>query len=41
MNRFLQSTRRALAEGGLTYELARTDEPPHQPLLRRLSGRKV
>lgn len=40
MNRFLEGTRRALADGGLTYELARTDEPPHQPLIRRLSGRK-
>ena len=41
MNRFLEGTRRALAEGGLAYELARTDEPPHQPLIRQLSGRKA
>ena len=41
MSRFLESTRRALAEGGLNYELARTDEPPHQPLIRQLSGRKA
>jgi uncharacterized protein (DUF58 family) len=41
MDRFLEGTRRALAEGGLAYELARTDEPPHQPLIRQLSGRKA
>jgi uncharacterized protein (DUF58 family) len=41
MNQFLEGTRRALAEGGLAYELARTDEPPHQPLIRQLSGRKA
>ncbi len=40
MDRFLAQNRRALAEAGLAYELARTDEPPHQPLLRHLAGRK-
>jgi uncharacterized protein (DUF58 family) len=39
MSAFLDTTRRALSEGGLTYELARTDEPPHQPLIRQLSNR--
>ncbi len=41
LGRFLEGTRRALAEHGLSYELCRTDEPPHQPLLRRLAARRV
>lgn len=41
MHAFLDGTRRALSEGGLVYELARTDEPPHQPLIRLLSGRSL
>lgn len=41
MQSFLDTTRRSLAEGGITHELARTDEPPHQPLLRWLSGRRA
>ena len=41
MQSFLENTRRALAEGGLAYEPVRTDEPPHQPLLRQLSGRRL
>ena len=41
MQTFLDTTRRALAESGITHELARTDEPPHQPLLRWLSGRRA
>lgn len=41
MQSFLDTTRRTLAEAGITHELARTDEPPHQPLLRWLSGRRV
>ena len=40
MRAFLDTTRRALSEGGLTYELVRTDEPPHQPLIRQLSNRR-
>jgi uncharacterized protein (DUF58 family) len=41
MNGFLDGTRRALAEGNIAYDLARTDEPPHQPLLRHLSSRRA
>ncbi len=37
MRRFLDSNRRALAGAGLRYELVRTDEPPHQALLRYLT----
>jgi uncharacterized protein (DUF58 family) len=37
MRRFLESNRRALADAGLRYELVRTDEPPHQALLRYLT----
>ncbi len=40
MNSFLAQTSRALAEGGLAYALVRTDEPPHQPLIRQLSSRR-
>ena len=39
MQQFLVLTRRALTESGLVYELTRTDEPFHQPLLRLLSKR--
>jgi uncharacterized protein (DUF58 family) len=39
MERFLEQTRRNLAEGTVGYQLAPTDEPPSQPLLRALSGR--
>ncbi len=38
---FLDTTRRALSDGGIAYELVRTDEPPHQPLIRQLSGRRM
>ena len=38
---FLAKTRRALAEGDMHYQLARIDEPPHQPLLRYLATRKA
>jgi uncharacterized protein (DUF58 family) len=38
---FLDTTRRALSDGGIAYELVRTDEPPHQPLIRQLSGRRT
>jgi uncharacterized protein (DUF58 family) len=41
LGRFLASTRRALAGRGLAYELCRTDEAPHEPLLRRLSRRRA
>jgi uncharacterized protein (DUF58 family) len=41
MRVFLDGTRRALAEGGLAYEQVRTDEPPHQPLIRQLSGHRT
>jgi uncharacterized protein (DUF58 family) len=40
LGRFLRETRRALSNPGLTYELVRTDEPPHQPLIRHLSARR-
>jgi len=41
MRIFLEGTQRALAEGGLNYELVVTDEPPHLPLIRQLSGRRA
>lgn len=37
LGRFLSQTRRALAGAGLRYELARTDEQAHKPLLRHLT----
>lgn len=40
LDRFLAQSQRALAEAGLAYQLVRTDEPPHQPLLRYLAGRQ-
>ncbi len=39
MQAFLAASRRALSDAGLSYELVRTDEPPHQPLLRHLANR--
>jgi len=39
MQTFLAANRRALSDSGLSYELVRTDEPPHQPLLRHLASR--
>jgi uncharacterized protein (DUF58 family) len=41
MSKFLANTRRVLAESGLAYEMAPTNEPPHQVLLRQLSNRKI
>jgi uncharacterized protein (DUF58 family) len=41
LQRFLEDTRRALAGQGLGFELCRSDEQPHQPLLRRLSRRRL
>ncbi|MBN2493300.1 MAG: DUF58 domain-containing protein [Deltaproteobacteria bacterium] len=38
---FMDQTRRSLAEAGMCYELVRTDEPPHQPLIRHLTRRKA
>jgi hypothetical protein len=40
LQRFCDQNRRALAGGGLAYEPVRTDEPPHQPLLRHLTKRQ-
>ena len=39
MREFLNRSSRQLSDSGLSYELVRTDEPPHQPLLRFLSSR--
>ena len=39
MKKFLKNTSRELSDSGLSYELVRTDEPPHQPLLRFLLSR--
>ncbi|MBW2702166.1 MAG: DUF58 domain-containing protein [Deltaproteobacteria bacterium] len=41
MTEFLSHTKRALAEGRMAYQLARTDEPLHQPLLRHLTAPKA
>ena len=41
MEALLTNTRRALAEGGLAYEQAITNEPPHQVLIRQLSTRRA
>jgi len=40
MNQFLGGIRRALSEGDIAYDLVRTDEPPHQPLIRELYGQR-
>lgn len=39
MKEFLRKTRRELSDSGLSHELVRTDEPPHEPLLRFLLSR--